>query len=179
MAWWHIDHSPEKWGSAFWGAVESEGLVQLLSSFLRRPQWQGDPGAQPVGCSVSEKQRRLQTELPDQGPSRWMLSCHSGAGSRALRMLSSLHSLNLGEPGFFDMGQQRPHCFFAEISSVSWRFMCGLLWKPHEPLVSQCSLRSRRAGSQLYTKCWGLPRSPRSEERRVGKECRSRWSPYH
>ena len=23
------------------------------------------------------------------------------------------------------------------------------------------------------------PGSPRSEERRVGKECRSRWSPYH
>ena len=23
------------------------------------------------------------------------------------------------------------------------------------------------------------PRSTRSEERRVGKECRSRWSPYH
>jgi len=23
------------------------------------------------------------------------------------------------------------------------------------------------------------PSSPRSEERRVGKECRSRWSPYH
>src|SRR5256886_11580694 len=25
----------------------------------------------------------------------------------------------------------------------------------------------------------GLPCAPRSEERRVGKECRSRWSPYH
>ena len=24
-----------------------------------------------------------------------------------------------------------------------------------------------------------LKKSPRSEERRVGKECRSRWSPYH
>src|SRR2546430_16550829 len=24
-----------------------------------------------------------------------------------------------------------------------------------------------------------LPAQPRSEERRVGKECRSRWSPYH
>src|SRR5256885_14066012 len=24
-----------------------------------------------------------------------------------------------------------------------------------------------------------LPGEPRSEERRVGKECRSRWSPYH
>src|SRR2546421_10732645 len=25
----------------------------------------------------------------------------------------------------------------------------------------------------------GLQKVPRSEERRVGKECRSRWSPYH
>ena len=25
----------------------------------------------------------------------------------------------------------------------------------------------------------GRPCPPRSEERRVGKECRSRWSPYH
>src|SRR5256885_17097478 len=26
---------------------------------------------------------------------------------------------------------------------------------------------------------FGNPEKPRSEERRVGKECRSRWSPYH
>ena len=27
---------------------------------------------------------------------------------------------------------------------------------------------------------WGIPVAKlRSEERRVGKECRSRWSPYH
>ena len=26
---------------------------------------------------------------------------------------------------------------------------------------------------------WGLRAVSRSEERRVGKECRSRWSPYH
>ena len=26
---------------------------------------------------------------------------------------------------------------------------------------------------------WGLMNGKRSEERRVGKECRSRWSPYH
>ena len=26
---------------------------------------------------------------------------------------------------------------------------------------------------------WALDRGYRSEERRVGKECRSRWSPYH
>ena len=28
-------------------------------------------------------------------------------------------------------------------------------------------------------RCCGLAVTTRSEERRVGKECRSRWSPYH
>ena len=32
----------------------------------------------------------------------------------------------------------------------------------------RCTFRRRRTGEQV-----------RSEERRVGKECRSRWSPYH
>ena len=31
---------------------------------------------------------------------------------------------------------------------------------------------------QIYT-AQAADRSDRSEERRVGKECRSRWSPYH
>ena len=30
-------------------------------------------------------------------------------------------------------------------------------------------------GGNIYTRL----QNPRSEERRVGKECRSRWSPYH
>ena len=38
-------------------------------------------------------------------------------------------------------------------------------------------------GSLFVLKCWaGMPTpelAERSEERRVGKECRSRWSPYH
>ena len=29
------------------------------------------------------------------------------------------------------------------------------------------------------TYIYGIGRTSRSEERRVGKECRSRWSPYH
>ena len=40
---------------------------------------------------------------------------------------------------------------------------------------------------RLFSKIWSIPGvrryqtgdSERSEERRVGKECRSRWSPYH
>ena len=36
------------------------------------------------------------------------------------------------------------------------------------------------ASIQVYEETSGLgPGEPRSEERRVGKECRSRWSPYH
>ena len=35
-------------------------------------------------------------------------------------------------------------------------------------------------GSMLVDLLGGYPSfAPRSEERRVGKECRSRWSPYH
>src|SRR2546426_11959014 len=37
-------------------------------------------------------------------------------------------------------------------------------------------LRSARVQREVYVGPW-LPE--RSEERRVGKECRSRWSPYH
>ena len=33
--------------------------------------------------------------------------------------------------------------------------------------------------SSLFSKTNSNPPNPRSEERRVGKECRSRWSPYH
>ena len=41
-----------------------------------------------------------------------------------------------------------------------------------------------RRGSELFEQITRLPeyyptRIVRSEERRVGKECRSRWSPYH
>src|SRR5256885_4930067 len=37
--------------------------------------------------------------------------------------------------------------------------------------------RARTAGKKIYVDRGGGRR--RSEERRVGKECRSRWSPYH
>ena len=35
------------------------------------------------------------------------------------------------------------------------------------------------SGAPVYDKEGFLQRGVRSEERRVGKECRSRWSPYH
>ena len=43
------------------------------------------------------------------------------------------------------------------------------------PDVKQAAIGGRRERIRLE----GDVPSPRSEERRVGKECRSRWSPYH
>ena len=42
----------------------------------------------------------------------------------------------------------------------------------------------KRGAGFVKRRCFGkkaryLPAKKRSEERRVGKECRSRWSPYH
>ena len=44
-----------------------------------------------------------------------------------------------------------------------------------------CNFKSRQPGRVIrYNKRFCRdPRDDRSEERRVGKECRSRWSPYH
>src|SRR3712207_7594587 len=39
--------------------------------------------------------------------------------------------------------------------------------------------RWKAAPLQTLRNTWTAFSAPRSEERRVGKECRSRWSPYH
>ena len=48
---------------------------------------------------------------------------------------------------------------------------------------NSCSIFNERylwyKHAKKVEKKWGTPIYIRSEERRVGKECRSRWSPYH
>ena len=48
-------------------------------------------------------------------------------------------------------------------------------------LVAHFTVYFRQKHSELSPRCTkiGLSKVVRSEERRVGKECRSRWSPYH
>jgi len=44
---------------------------------------------------------------------------------------------------------------------------------------SRSRSRARRLGLPVLDTEEAVQRGDRSEERRVGKECRSRWSPYH
>ena len=48
----------------------------------------------------------------------------------------------------------------------------------HEDLLMQTSLYHMGSGTPAYLRVV-CSNAKRSEERRVGKECRSRWSPYH
>src|SRR2546430_13184907 len=63
------------------------------------------------------------------------------------------------------------------------KLKCGT--SPRRPLTPNCSWASSAAPHAVTSKTsCGTDRLPnvfiaRSEERRVGKECRSRWSPYH
>ena len=65
-----------------------------------------------------------------------------------------------------------------------------LVFKAHYSLVKNFALMLLKSGQDaddiaqdVFTRLWAKPQiwqdNPRSEERRVGKECRSRWSPYH
>ena len=59
---------------------------------------------------------------------------------------------------------------WGSINVVSW--VCSCLW------LSLCDCTCKTCCVRRLP-ATGTPPMPRSEERRVGKECRSRWSPYH
>ena len=51
-------------------------------------------------------------------------------------------------------------------------------WSPHLSILQGATMSENIEGQQM-PEVGQAPRVARSEERRVGKECRSRWSPYH
>src|SRR2546430_4707552 len=66
---------------------------------------------------------------------------------------------------------------WARLLGSAAEFRTGLLeWFGGRSVATGAGGQSGVARSALLP-CW--PASGRSEERRVGKECRSRWSPYH
>ena len=73
-------------------------------------------------------------------------------------------------------GLNWPH-FIAQC--VSFLVVAGLLYKfAYQPVLGVLEERRRRIAEGLES-AERMKKELRSEERRVGKECRSRWSPYH
>ena len=50
---------------------------------------------------------------------------------------------------------------------------------PHPPALGEAAAAGEAAAGSTVNELHADARTTRSEERRVGKECRSRWSPYH
>src|SRR5256885_12167201 len=67
---------------------------------------------------------------------------------------------------FFGQFEDRPHEFGHRIVQIQYDFGAEKLW--------YYGAEDENVGHVVY-----MDEIVRSEERRVGKECRSRWSPYH
>src|SRR5476649_1344819 len=90
---------------------------------------------------------------------------------RAYRRIVRCHHINLAGAYFFFSSRRRHTSSLCDWSSD----VCS------SDLVDEVPggpLR-RRAIAVARQRAFELRRDDRSEERRVGKECRSRWSPYH
>jgi len=67
------------------------------------------------------------------------------------------------------------------LAGLAGRFLAAPLHHPSAVLTGVAIFANFGASVlvQVTTTRWSTHRLIRSEERRVGKECRSRWSPYH
>ena len=59
-----------------------------------------------------------------------------------------------------------------EIGHLLQKYFSGTIM-PDEQRLLDSWMKEKEEHKQLFERLW------RSEERRVGKDCRSRWSPYH
>src|SRR2546422_11176115 len=101
-----------------------------------------------------------------------------------LRRADSRALTELGEQARTMMRQQRQKTECALLQAVVRIERAGELPFVRVKQAGAKVLRARSLPSQAvqmvqHLALRGFQRAERSEERRVGKECRSRWSPYH
>src|SRR5574337_230545 len=109
--------------------------------------------------------------MPGAASGRWPLGKHSGRNAFRTRLqelgivIDSEEQLNHAFTRFKALADKKHEIFDEDIQAL-------VSDETAPPELEHFRLVSSRFHSET-----GEP--PRSEERRVGKECRSRWSPYH
>ena len=85
-----------------------------------------------------------------------------------------------GRPLAVPAWMTRPEAAHAKIASVA-RLPVRVLLELRRVTVAYLSARAHNVHEENHDAAAPneMPTRARSEERRVGKECRSRWSPYH
>src|SRR3712207_8513073 len=84
------------------------------------------------------------------------------------------------EDGIRDIGVTGVQtCALPISSTLSLKAMPGVTISVTPLFTIPCANLGSSSWSQMATLCPARTSLGRSEERRVGKECRSRWSPYH
>jgi len=96
--------------------------------------------------------------------------------------LATQHLLSLGHRRI-GLIKREPTSALSTLRFVGYCDMLAEANIPFDPALVIESKAGQAAGYDAMQKLLALPEPPtavfRSEERRVGKECRSRWSPYH
>ena len=88
--------------------------------------------------------------------------------ARALSHASLFRNLPYLISNFLEMKKRKNVC----VDKLLWKVMADGAWRTTEQY--DLAVAYLEGGSAYYVRDY-----VRSEERRVGKECRSRWSPYH
>src|SRR3712207_7061875 len=97
-----------------------------------------------------------------------------------------LRSVMISQSSFFFSSRRRHTRYWRDWSSdvcssdlMNQKSLAGGFDDADEAPADVVGLVARRGLDHHPDELLGPARADRSEERRVGKECRSRWSPYH
>src|SRR5690606_32620188 len=115
---------------------------------------------------------------------------NSAADQNGLNNTSSVSQRNSPQPGkiTFVSGQEITQTYVCNEGSVSvinlqeassTVALANIDYKYQISNDGGLTWETLKNGSRIATGVYDLALDPRSEERRVGKECRSRWSAYH
>src|SRR2546422_11530655 len=104
---------------------------------------------------------------------------HPGAHPRA-PMIPGYGQKTLGIPGAYELKALSVEAFPAFITNLAGNgYVGGNVTVPHKEAAFRLVAGRDEAAEAIGAVNTLWLENGRSEERRVGKECRSRWSPYH